>query len=348
MQAQNNYVIIELENAVKEEIRPSGIVLLSTENDRYNFNDESSMLLDLMYQPKTNKGKVISFGSKCNFVNKEDTVIFKKKTDIHIIEVEGKKCAIVEHENILAKVTEKGFQPNNKYVLVKIKKQDRESLFSKKITTDSGEVITLLTGQDKGEGDTDSSAFYVSNGLIVGVGKDIKEVKIGDLGLIEYTCDNDDDIIVGYEGEDKIIAVLSVSEKHTEDNIIYENRKINENGKTSPTQIAWLKGEYKHYSSLYGTVRGESIISISPYCFVTHKETIIEKVSSSGIVYKEDEKMIERQLISISKEEGIRQKIKKGDTLIVDDFDVFSIEYNNNKINCMFDFDIIAKKATKK
>ena len=214
MQAINNYVIIELENAVKEEVRPSGIVLLSTENDRYNFNDEDSMLLDLMYQPKTNKGEVVSFGNKCNFVSKGDTVIFKKKTDIHIIEIEGKKCAIVEHDNILARVTKKGFEPNNKYCLVKIKKEDRESLFSKKITTDNGEIITLLTGQDKGEGDTESSSNYVSNGIIVAVGKFVIDVKVGDLGLIEYTCDNDESIIDGYDGEDKIIAVLSVSETH--------------------------------------------------------------------------------------------------------------------------------------
>jgi len=336
MQPLRDLVLIELEDAVKEEKRASGIILLTTENNRYQIGDEESILQDLISKPKMNKGKILSVGRFCDCFGVGCTVIYKKHSETSIIDVDGKRCALVKEGNILCSIVENGYRVHDDYVLVKITKEARLALFNKKVKCHDGTEVLLFIAGDKGKDDEDSSKYFVSCGDIVSVGENVKDVKIGDLGLLNYLCDNDDSIIVGYEGEDKIIAVRAVTTRHKSDNVFYGQ------GKTRDQKV-WEIGEYDEMASLYGVVSENKLVAVEPYVFLKHEETKVMKVAAGGIIYEEDEKIIKREVLAASETTKQNYQIGEGDTVILDDFDVFMIEFNGNKISAVNDCDILYK-----
>lgn len=346
-------VLIKQEDAVKETKTASGIVLLSTENDRYQINDHESILQDLIAKPKTNKGVIVTRGTNCNVYTENDTVIYKKNTEIAYIESNGETCSVVNESNVLAKVVAGKFIPHHDYVLVKITKEAREALFNKKIKTDSGEVVELFIQGDKGKEDADSNSIFVGSGEVTAVGANIKNINKGDLALISYLCDNDDSIIVGYEGQDKIIAVKAITTRHTEKRMSYASRRPVLDNKGKPVykdgklqtynrdRIICEKGDYDELSSLYGVVNDEGLVAIEPYVFLQHENTKVMKVATGGIIYEEDEKIIKRKILSVSKESEETYGLKAGLSVMGDDFDFFDLTYNGNKISVVNDQDIL-------
>lgn len=336
MKPLRDLLLIELEDSVKEEVRPSGIILLSTSNNLYQIGDEESVLQDLIKRPKMNKGKVIATGERCTYFSTGNTVIYKKGTEATIIENGGNQCALVKQDNVLVVFNGNEYLPHPDYILVKITKEAREALYNKKIKRDDGTEVLLFISADKGVDDEDSSKYFVSSGEIVKAGVNVKYVKEGDLALISYLCDNDNTIIVGYDGDDKIIAVRAITTRHSTDNVFYGHGKVRD-------QIVWQKGEYEELASVYGVVSGEMLIPIEPYVFLEHEETKVMKIGGGGIIYEEDEKIIKRQVLATSQESNYHYGVCQGDTVVVDDFDVFTIEFNGNKISAINDCDIMYK-----
>lgn len=336
MKPLRDLLLIELEDSVKEELRPSGIILLSTQNNLYQIGDEESILQDLISKPKMNKGKVVAIGERCSYFVHGNTVIYKKNSEISILDVDGWRCGLVKQDDILVTLENGEYIPNPDYLLVKITKGARLSLFNKKIKRDDGTEVLLFISADKGVNDEDSSKYFVSCGEVVKVGKNVSHAKKGDMALISYLCDNDSSIIVGYEGEDKIISVKAVTTRHKSDNVFHGNGRVRD-------QKVWGVGEYDEMSSVYGIVSGNSLIPIEPFVFLEHEETKVMKVGGSGIIFEEDEKIITRKVLAVSPESNYNYGVSAGDKVIVDDFDVFLIEYNGNKISAVNDCDIMYK-----
>lgn len=346
-------VLIKQEDAVKETKTKSGIFLLSTDNDRYQINDHESILQDLIKKPKTNKGSVVNTGSRCYFYSESDTVIYKKNTEIAFVEADNEMCAVVKEKDILVKVIGRCFFVHPDYVLIKITKEAREALYNKKIKKEDGEEVLLFIQGDKGKDDADANSIFVGSGEVVSVGENIKNIQKGDLGLISYLCDNDESIIVGYEGEDKIIAVKAITTRHSKKLMSYASRRPVKDGKGNPVfkdgklqtynrdRIVFDKGDYEELSSLYGVVRGSELIPIEPYVFLQHEETKVMKVGKGGILHEEDEKIIKRKVLSSSKDTIERVNVKAGNVILCDDFDIFNIEFQGKKISAINDVDIL-------
>lgn len=349
-------VLIKQEEAVKETVTKSGILLLSTDNDRYQINDHESILQDLIKKPKTNKGSVCSIGTACNFYNELDTVIYKKNTEIAFIEVDSDVCAVVKEKDILVKVIGRAFFVHPDYVLIKITKEAREALYNKKIKKDNGEEVLLFIQGDKGMDDADANSVFVGSGEVVSVGDNVKNIHKGDLGLISYLCDNDEAIIVGYEGEDKIIAVKAITTRHDKKLMSYASRRPVKDGKGKNVykdgklqtynrdRIVFEKGDYDELSSLYGVVRDSQLIAIEPYVFLQHEETKVMKVGDGGVIYEEDEKIISRKVLSVSQQSKDMLNVSAGDTVVCDDFDLFNISFGDKKISAVNDIDILYHK----
>lgn len=353
MQPLRDLILIKQEDAVKETKTASGLVLLSTDNNRFQINDQESMLQELIKKPKTNKGEVIEVGNSAQYFQKTDVVIYKKNTESSDIEYDGSICVFVNEKDILVKCTMQGFSVHPDFVLVKITKESREALYNKKIKRHDGEEVLLFIGGDKGPDDADSNSIFVGSGEIVAVGKNAKDLKCGDVALISYLCDNDDSIIVGYEGEDKLIAVKAVTTRHKEKRIAYASRRpvldskgnpVYKNGKAqtySKDTIIFEKGDYDELSSLYGAVRGDELITISPYCFLEHKETKVMKVGGGGVIFEEDEKIITRKILSVSQETKELIGVEVGSIVIGDDYDFFTLQFGDKKISAVNDIDIL-------
>lgn len=343
MKPLRDLVLIELEEAVVETKRESGIILLSTQNNMYQIGDDESKLKDLISKPKMNKGNVLAVGSKCQSFKVGANVIYKKGMEQSYTEVDGKKCAFVKEKDILTVSDFSYINPD--YVLVKITKEAREELFNKKITRDDGTEVLLFIGGDKGEDDNEASQIFVSSGEVVKVGDNLPQVSKGDIALLSYLCDNDKTIIVGYDGEDKIIAVQAVTTLHKEQRVVHANRAVNKDGKRvgNRDQIVWDKGQYDELASLYGVVSGEKLIAIEPYVFLNHEDAKTMKVGKGGIIYEEDEKFIQRTVLAVSSGTSEIYGLKNEDSVLLDDYDLFTIQFGNKKISCVNDCDILYK-----
>lgn len=347
--------LIQQEDAVRETKTASGILLLSTDNDRYQLGDggQEAMLQDLIKKPKTNKGVVLVTGEKCGFIKKGDTVIYKKGSEICPVLDGEESRTLLSESSVLVKCVGDGYVPHPDYVLVVISKEARESLYNKKIKRNDGTEVLLFIGGDKGKEDADYNSVFVGTGEIEAVGSNIKNIKKGDTALLSYLCDNDEGIIVGYKNGNKIIAVKAVTTRHTERAMSYASRRpaLDSKGKKvykegvlqtyNRDRIIFEKDDYEELSSLYGVVSGSDLIAIEPYCMLQHKETKIMKVGNSGVLFEEDEKIIERKVLAASEESKKRIGVENGDTIIADDFDLFNIEFAGKIISCVNDIDIL-------
>lgn len=353
MKPLRDLIFIQQEDAVKETVSPGGIVLLSTENNRFQIGDQETVLQELIKKPKTNKGKILSVGDKCKVYKEGDTVIYKKKAEVANIEHEGMVGIMVKENDVLVSCVGNAFNVHPDYVLIKIKREEREALYNKKIKRDDGQEVLLFIQGDKGKDDADANSIFVGFGEITAVGKNLKNIEKGDIGLISYLCDNDESIIVGYDGVDKIIAVKAITTRHKEKLMSYASRKpvLDSKGKQvfkdgkiqtyNRDRIVFERGDYDELSSLYGVVRANVLLPVEPYVFLEHKETKIMKVGRGGIITEEDEKIIERKVLAVSEESQKRMNIKVSDTVLVDDYDVFSIVVGTSKISCINDIDIM-------
>lgn len=354
MKPLRDLIFIQQEDSVKETVTPGGIVLLSTQNNRFQIGDQETVLQELIKKPKTNKGKVLAIGNSCKIYKEGDTVIYKKKAEVANVDHEGVVGIMVNENDVLVSCIGNSFNVHPDFVLIKIKREEREALYNKKIRRDDGEEVVLFIQGDKGKDDADANSIFVGFGEITAVGKNLKNIEKGDIGLISYLCDNDESIIVGYDGMDKIIAVKAITTRHKEKLMSYASRKpvldnkgkqVYKDGKLqvyNRDRIVFEKDDYDELSSLYGVVRGRELISIEPYCFLEHKETKVMKVGRGGIITEEDEKIIQRKLLSVSRETEGRLNISGSEIVICDDFDIFVVQVGGSKISCINDVDILA------
>lgn len=303
----------------------------STENKRI-YEEKVRRIID---HKKGNYGKIIICGEGCKYFKEGDFVFYRGQTEVFKYNKDDKEYVIVMEKHILSKKENEKYIPHPDFVLVKITKESRESLFTKKIKRDDGSEVSLFITVDEDKIQDRKSEIFVSAGEIVTVGENVKDVFPNDVALLHYLLDNNDDIIIGYDGPDKLIIVDAITTRHEEDNVVYSNRKSNRD------QIVWNKGDYDNLSSLIGVVRNNELIPREPFVFLEHKETVVGKVTRSGILYYDKEVVLEREVLAISSESVNEYQVNKGMKVLVNDFDTFSVKIGDQKVSCVNDIDIM-------
>jgi co-chaperonin GroES (HSP10) len=353
-QPLRNLVLIAVEDIVTEEQRPSGLVVLRSNFNLYQWGQDEVLASDILYKKKQNRGKILASGKKCSFFKEGDAVIYKKNTEQKKFVYDGMDCVMVTEDDVLCKEVEGKLICHPNHVIVKISKEARESLFTKKIIRDDGTVTDLFMYNPTTSDDTDHNARFVSTGEVVFVGENIHHAQVGDVAILDYLVDNDETIIVGYDGEDKLVTVVAVTSYVGQDEWVRANRSTEEN----PTKQSFgqrlcpkdmlvsVQGDYETLTSVYGVVRDNEVISFDPYVFLVHESNTVQRVSAGGILYSETLKIFERKILAISKESEEKVGAKTGDTVVVDDFDIFDVVIEGRKIHCMNDIDIITVKNT--
>ena len=278
-------------------------------------------------------GKVISVGRDCEYLRIGDRVIYAKNSEWMKHE---NNLFFKEEKNILARINEDGtYDCHPDFCIVKIKKEDRDGLFSKWITRDDGSRVELFVNVPAESDDERASKFFVQTGTVVKAGSNVTSVCENDIGVVDYNVDNDENVVVGYDGDDKIVVVFSVTTRHLEDDIVYANRRTPRDVKVS------VKGDYDIVSQLLGVVRGEKLISIDPFVFIDHRSSIIQMKTKSGILYEEKQKSIQREVLSVSDNSKERFNISQGKNILVMENDVFDVVVHNKKISCVNDCDVL-------
>jgi len=284
-----------------------------------------------------NYGRVVESGSDANYYQPGDLIYFRGQSEILSYSKDGKEYVLVAEKNVLAKEMGSKLIPNPDFVLIKITKESRESLFRKRIIRDDGTPALLFITVDENTLNDRKAEIFVSGGQVIEAGANVENVLPDDTAIIHYLVDNNDDIIVGYDGADKLVVVDAITTRHEDDNIVHENRKGNR------TQAVWFKGDYDNLSSLIAVVRDSNIHPREPFVLLEHKSNVVGKVTRSGLIYYETEMVIEREVLSVAKESTENYDIVPGMKVLVNDFDVFSVMIDGKKFSCINDVDVLAR-----
>jgi hypothetical protein len=210
-------------------------------------------------------------------------------------------------------------------ILVKISAELRESIYSKEVTTVTGEKVQLWKAAKAVDYlDERISFLNVQTAVVEEVGEKIDWIKKGDIALINYDICNSPHRIYRYEGDATIYFLEVNTTYHQEDEVAWENQKTNRH------QIVHLKGDYDQLSGLLGIIRGEQLIANAPYIFFKHESNIKTMVSPKGMMYETSEKIIEREILAISKESSEKYGVRAGDKCVIDDFDELAITAIND------------------
>lgn len=296
--------------------------------------ENNERLKDIVWGRKHNSGTIISKGNKCNFFKEGDEVIFKKSAGKHDVSSEAEDHILIQESDILVKKEGDKYTVAPESIIVKISKESRDNVFKRKFKNENGEDCFLFIPAPTDEADERHPQFFVTCGQVVLVGEKVKSIQAGDTCILDYSVDNNENIIIGYEGEDKLIVVNAVTTRHTDYEVVHTERR---------TQIVSSPGDYKETSSVLGVIRGEELISIDPFVFINHESTVVSQQTASGIHYTEDKKIVERTILAISKESEDLMKVRQGEKILVDDFDLFDLHLDGRTICCINDIDIIGK-----
>lgn len=329
MEAINNYLVVKKE--IIEEQRSEGGIILNVPS-AFDFADEftnkSICFAEVMYS-----------NENIPFARAGERIV----TNPH----KGTKAAmdfedytVLTKEQIIAKIDKDGrfIVPENS-VMIKMKKSDRESLFSKWIIRDDGSKVQLFIQSPPNKMDANRSEVFVSIGEITQIGENVKGLMEGDKAILDYTVDNFTDNVLYYDDEgDKYIVIEGTSTFHIGDTWAYANR-------FSPKDnLVSKKNDPDISSPLLGIIRGNKLMARQPYVFIDHRKNVIDKETFSGIIFSEREEIMERQVLSVSEESRNKYGIKEGQKIVVKDEDIFDIKLTDSKIQCILDSDVLMGK----
>lgn len=168
------------------------------------------------------------------------------------------------------------------------------------------------------------------------VGAEVDWIKPGDTALISYEIFNDARYLIHKDGKDDVLYMNVNTTYHDKDLIAYQTRRSNRD------QPVHYKGDINELSSLLGIMRGNEFIANNPYVFFASQSNKIMKVSESGIIYTETERVIEREIIAVSPKTTEVYGLKKGDVVRFKESDSFTIKLDeDHTIDAINDEDIM-------
>lgn len=233
-------------------------------------------------------------------------------------------------------------------ILVRITKENRESIYSKEIIRNDGTKTKLfinVAAQD--DKDARGSSLFVQTGIVEMVSDEVKDVQVGDIALLDYQLCNS---VINFfskdeKGELYWLNATTTYYDHTE--VAYQTRRSRRD------QIVFSKGEIDELSMLLGVIRNDELIARAPYVFLLHLPVMRILTTDSGIVFQEKDKIVTREVLAISDDSTKKYGIEKGDNVLAADADIFMVEYDGKKIDCIHDSDVMAnadelKKAVKR
>ncbi len=228
-------------------------------------------------------------------------------------------------------------KPINGKVLIKITKQQWETLFVKRIKRDDGTYSQLFINVEAGETDDRRYTLNIQMAEVFAVPDDIDDIRVGDIALIDHLTSNDNENnLLEKNDQYEIRCISTITSIYQEDEVVYANRR----SPKPKDQVIARRGDYNEISPLLGIIRGEEIIARFPYVFLHHESNVISKVSASGILYEETEHAYERKILSSGDE-----FYEDDETVILRDIDVFPVKIEDRKFDCVFSKDIVAKRS---
>jgi len=217
-------------------------------------------------------------------------------------------------------------------VLVRISEAERRKIFEKPITRDDGTVVNLVVAIKADLGFDAAYSQTVPVGEVVMTGKDVKEVNVGDLVLLDYIVDALPDIIVSRNDEEKIVCISSISEFYDKTFIIDANRR------TPHPTVVYNKGDMKTASLIIAAIQDGVINPVWPYTMLEHVQPKSEFEMKGNFFQDtpEEEGMVERTVLIPNKQ----SEFKAGQRITCDVSHLYYRELDGKRFDVIFDSDI--------
>lgn len=215
--------------------------------------------------------------------------------------------------------------PNN--VLIKITKQQWESLFTIWINRANGSREKLFKDVEETEGYEGRFKQNVSVGTVLAAGENVKGILKGDVAVLDYLVTGSTDTLVGYHNGAIIVSVLAKTTYHDKDSApMLDGRKT------------WKKGDINVLSPLMGIVRMAKLKAFRPYVFLEYEDPNKLAVGEGGLQIKVTDTLCARKVIAADPQTGF----KDFDKILVNEHDLFDREIDGKKISVIFETDIAA------
>lgn len=169
-------------------------------------------------------------------------------------------------------------QLRNGTVLVKIASEDKRKVYEQDMEDVNGKQVSLIKMLHAGE---EEDAYYsqaVYLGEVLKVADDVKHILAGDIVIIDYLADTDEDKVAYFEGDEKIVLLDADTKYHTTDRIAYASMN------SRMDTYTWRKGDVESQAWIYAIFRNGELICNNDYLLLEHKELTWLGTTSTGIV----------------------------------------------------------------
>ena len=213
-------------------------------------------------------------------------------------------------------------------ILIRITKQQIEDLISKTITKDDGTKVKLFFEPIHfSEGYDRRYQQNSSVGEVIGIGRNIREIRVGDTVILDYLVSNNSDDVIGYFNGDQILSILAHTTYHENSSVLINGRR------------AWAKGDFDYISRILGIVRGDTLIPFDPYVFIEYKSDYLKILNLRGENVRDSTVVLDREVIAAP--EGCEYKC--GDKIKIKKDDWFDREVSGRMIAVLVRQDILCK-----
>lgn len=219
-------------------------------------------------------------------------------------------------------------EPHPDKVLIKITKDEWNDLFSVWITRNDGQRVQLFKDAEEEAGHEGRFRQNLSVGNIVGIGRNVKGVLKGDLAILDYLVTGNDESIVGFHYENKMIVIPAITTKYSEDSTpLIDGRKT------------YKKGDYDVLSPLLGVVRMGKLLPFQPYVFLKYENPSKMRVTKAGLKIEEEDDICQREVIGAHKD----SIYSDGDKVLLKEANLFPRVIDGKQISVIFEEDILMK-----
>jgi hypothetical protein len=167
-------------------------------------------------------------------------------------------------------------------VILKFDKEDYFSIYSKKVKTSSGGIITFDFDTYYSE-ETKEFKYARETAEVIAIGKDVKLCQVGDTALLDYMVDMDFDNVLFEDHKTKIVFLKEGNVVQTESHGVWSST-----GVWSPI---WSAGDTTQFSNIIGVIRDNNIICNNEYVIYKFEDVDNQfELSQSGIWLPKEDK----------------------------------------------------------
>lgn len=229
--------------------------------------------------------------------------------------------------------------PHDK-LLVRFTQEDISAIFFSTVLKDDGTTGRLEVNVPAQEVDDRAASLFVNAGIVITVGRDVNDIRTGDIALLSYELFNDERKLIAEDEQGRVMIVNPKTTYHAEDNIAFGNQENPRN------QLVWEAGEIDEVSQLLGVISKDGeLLANEPYVFLNNlPEETEQKIGT--FVFSETPEIIERQILSISKRSTEKCEVKNGDNISIRLLDTFPVKVLGKELICCNDSDLLLLNET--